>query len=158
MHLSRKFFGDSYQTSRRVLKDKLKRFTLGHVYQLAFDATFNATFNAHNAYDDSKALADIIMRSEYTTQLIEDVKLSCKPLSSFHQKQAQEKVTNSNISELQKLAKNGNVANKLGKLGFSCELLKDMCGRSSENKNAFPISAHVIQDLNIRGCRKMLKI
>ena len=68
---SKIFFGDSYQTSRRVLKDKLKRFTLGHVYQLAFDATFNA----HNAYDDSKALADILMRSEYTIQLIEDVKL-----------------------------------------------------------------------------------
>ena len=93
---SKIFFGDSYQTSRRVLKDKLKRFTLGHVYQLAFDATFHA----HNAYDNSKALADILMRSEYTVQLIEDLKLSCKPLSSFHQKQAQEKVTNSNISEL----------------------------------------------------------
>ena len=93
---SKNFFGDSYQTSRRVLKDKLKRFTLGHVYQLAFDTTFNA----HNAYDDWKALPDILMRSEYTTQLIEDVKLSCKPLSSFHQKQAQKKVTNSNISEL----------------------------------------------------------
>ena len=126
---------------------------MGHVYQLAFDATFNA----HNTYDDSKALADILMRSEYTIQLIEDVKLSSKPLSSFHQKQAQEKVTNSNISELRKLVKNGNVVNKLGKLGFSCELLKDMW-KSSEKKNAFPISAHVIQDLNIRGCRKMLKI
>ena len=103
---------------------------MGHVYQLAFDATFNA----HNAYDDSKALADILMRSEYTIQLIEDVKLSCKPLSSFHQKQAQEKVTNSNISELRKLVKNGNVANKLEKLGFSCELLKDMWKKFGEEK------------------------
>ena len=100
------------------------------MYQLAFDATFSA----HNAYDDSKALADILMRSEYTVQLIEDVKLSCKPLSSFHQKQAQEKVTNSNISELRKLVKNGNVANKLGKLGFSCELLKDMWKKFGEEK------------------------
>ena len=90
---SKIFFGDSYQTSRRVLKDKLKRFTLGHVYQLAFDATFNA----HNAYDDSK-------------------------------------VTNSNISELRKLVTNGNVANKLGKLGFSCELLKDMWKKFGEEK------------------------
>ena len=86
----------------------------------------------HNAYDDSKALADILIRSAYTIQLIEDFKLSCKPLSSFHQKQAQEKVTNSNISELRKLVKNGNVANKLGKLGFSCELLKDMWKKFGE--------------------------
>ena len=98
---SKIFFGDSYQASRRVLKDKLKRFTLGHVYQLASDATFNA----HNAYDDSKALADILMISEYTIQLIDDVKLSCKPLSSFHQKQAQEKVTNSNINRIAKVGK-----------------------------------------------------
>ena len=74
------------------------------------------------------------MRSEYTIQLTEDVKLSCKPLSSFHLKQAQEKVTNSNISELRKLVKNGNVANKLGKLGFSCELLKDMWKKFGEEK------------------------
>ena len=57
------------------------------------------------------------MRSEYTIQLIEDVKLSCKPLSSFHQKPAQEKVTNSNISELRKLVKNGNVATNWENLG-----------------------------------------
>ena len=100
------------------------------MYQLAFDATFNA----HNTYDDSKALAYILMRSEYTIQLIEDVKLSCKPLSSFHQKQTQEKVTNSNISKLRKLVKNGNVANKLGKLGFSCELLKDIWKKFGEEK------------------------
>ena len=98
---SKTFFGDSYQTSRRVLKDKLKRFTMGHVYQLAFDATFNA----HNACDDLKALADILMRSEYTIQLIEVVKLSGKRLSSFYQQQAQEKVTNSNISEFSKIGK-----------------------------------------------------
>ena len=77
------------------------------------------------------------MRSEYTIQLTEDVKLSCKPPSSFHQKQAQEKVTNSNISELRTLVKNGNVANKLGKLGFSCELLKDMWKKFEEKKMPF---------------------
>ena len=100
------------------------------MHQLAFDATFNA----HNVYDDSKALADILMRSEYTIRLTEDVKLSCKPLSSFHQKQAQEKVTNNNMLELRKLVKNEKVADKSGKLGFSRELLKDMWKKFGKEK------------------------
>ena len=120
---ARIYFGDSYPNSRIVLRQSLTQLKLGSIYRSCFSST---EFNAHDAYGDAKALADIFMSSEYGNELCQQVKITSKQLASIQEKQLEDKITENEMAELNRFLKNDKMAEKLSKLGIDNDILKEM--------------------------------
>ena len=118
------YFGDSYQTCKKVLKEISDKFKLIDVHHRLYP---NEKFAAHDSLEDVKALKRVFLHPLSSRELYDEVISNSRQLSSIRRKASFHKSTKISEQNISSFLKLNHPAKRLSKLGFTSEAdLKNM--------------------------------